>query len=172
MLSQASDDDAEGIARLHIASWQATYVEELSATFLEDQDLRTRIAHWRRVLAEGVAVLVTKDSGEVTGFVACGRARGPIPSSDEWEVYNLHVAPPLHGAGLGSRLFDAAARLALDQGARELSLWVVKTNRRARAFYERKGMRWDGGEQEHPLGAGEMLHEVRYRMSLPLTDKR
>jgi hypothetical protein len=41
-------------------------------------------------------------------------------------------------------------------------LWVVNSNGSARAFYERKGMRWDGGEQERSLGA-ETLHEVRYR---------
>jgi hypothetical protein len=40
---------------------------------------------------------------------------------------------------------------------------VVSTNALARAFYEHKGMHWDGGEQERALGA-ESLHEVRYRL--------
>ena len=71
------------------------------------------------------------------------------------------------GAGLGSQLFAAAVELGREQGARELVLWVVKTNRAARDFYERKGMRCDGGEQLHAITATEGLAEVRYRKRLP-----
>ena len=53
-------------------------------------------------------------------------------------------------------------RASSPRRARELVLWIVNSNGSARAFYERKGMRWDGGEQERSLGA-ETLHEVRYR---------
>jgi len=166
MLAEAREEDAERIARLHIASWQGTHTRELSQAFLESQDLTARTAEWRRQMRSGVAVLVVKDGDAIAGFVACGPARGSARILDEREIYNLHVDPLRHGAGLGSRLFDAALDLGLEQEARELVLWVVKTNRSARVFYERKGMRWDGGEQEHPLAPGETLDEVRYRMGL------
>jgi len=58
-----------------------------------------------------------------------------------------------------------AARL-LNLIARELSLWVVETNVRARRFYEAQGMRADGGAQRHVLAPGVSLAEVRYRLEL------
>lgn len=163
---EAREKQAEQIARLHIASWQATYAEELSHTFLQHQDQAARAAEWRRHLNDGVAVLLEQDGGAIAGFVACGLVRTVSCNHAEWEIYNLHVTPCRHGDGLGSRLFDAAASLGRERGARDLVLWVVRTNRTARAFYEHKGMQWDGGEQEHPVSPQEKLHEVRYRMGL------
>jgi hypothetical protein len=72
MLVEAREEQAEQIARLHIASWQATYAEELSHTFLQHQDLAARAAEWRRHLNDGVAVLLEQDGGAIAGFVACG----------------------------------------------------------------------------------------------------
>jgi ribosomal protein S18 acetylase RimI-like enzyme len=100
--------------------------------------------------------------------VACGPERGHPASRLEWEIYNLHISPARQGGGIGSRLFDAAAELGRKDGARELVLWVVETNGRARAFYEAKSMYADGGEQQHLLGE-EILHEVRYRKDLDAT---
>ncbi len=167
MLRQATERDAERIARLHIESWRATYADELSAELLGRQDLASREAAWRRQLQEGITVLLVEDGGDLAGFVACGPARNV--ASDEsraWEIYNLHVAPSRHGRGFGSALFDAAAHRGREAGETELVLWVVRTNAAARAFYERKGMGCDGGWQEHPVGPGEVLHEVRYRIRL------
>jgi len=163
MLARAGGHDAERIARLHIASWQATYTRELSPTFLLNQDLSARAAEWRRRIADGGVVLIAEQMRELAGFVSCGPAKGAFAGPGEWEIYNLHVARACQGKGLGSELFDAAAALGRERGARELVLWVVDTNGSARAFYEHKGMQWDGAEQERALGA-ESLHEVRYRL--------
>ena len=172
MLVRAREDDAERIAGLHIASWQATYKAELSEALLQHQDHAARTAEWRHLLAEGVVALLAVEGDGVAGFVACGPGRGAPRSTTEWEIYNLHVAPLRQGKGLGSQLFDAAVELGQERGARELVLWVVKTNCVAREFYERKGMRWDGGEQEHAVTATERLAEVRYRRGLTAPHER
>lgn len=163
-LRRAREGDAERIARLHIQSWRSTYGQELSAAFLQGLDVAERAAEWRRRLADGVAVILAEEADGLDGFVACGPAgeRG----AEEWEIYNLHVAPLRRGVGLGSRLFDAAAALGRGQGARELVLWVVETNRAARAFYQRKGMRPEGVAEAHPIAPGETLIEVLHRMHL------
>jgi GNAT superfamily N-acetyltransferase len=158
--------DADAIARLHIASWQATYRDELPAEFLDAQDLGARTAHWEREMGGGVEVLVADERSEVVGFVACGPTRDEGATGTTFEVYNLHAAPGRHGTGVGGALFDAASSLARDAGATQLSLWVVETNANARAFYERRGMQADGARQVHPLGPGAELREVRYRVAL------
>ena len=166
-LIEARAEDAGPIARLHVESWRATYANELSPSFLAGRDPEAQAASWRRELESGVLVLLARHVGDLVGFVACGPPRGDSAGPSEWEIYNLHVAPQWKRRGLGSRLFEAAARRGIDRSARDLILWVVETNRPARAFYERTGMRCDGGRQEHSVGPGESLIEVRYRMSLP-----
>lgn len=166
LLRGAREEDAERIARLHIQSWRATYARELSPAFLQGLDVAERAAEWRRRLAGGVAVFLAEEADGLAGFVACGPAGGIGGSTGEWEIYNLHVAPPRRGVGFGSRLFEAAAELGRGQGARDLVLWVVETNDAARTFYARKGMLPEGVPQSHPVGPGETLVEVLYRKRL------
>lgn len=165
MLIVARADDARQIAELQLASWRATYARELSRAFHDGQDVAAWEAQWRGRLAGGMRVLLAKEGEQLHGFVACGPSRQRSADGIEWEIYNIHVDPVRHGKGLGSALFLAAADLGRQHGARELVLWVVRTNHHARAFYARQGMHDDGGEQEHALG-DETLHEVRYRMRL------
>ena len=165
-LRHAGAEDAERVARLHIASWCATYTRELPAKFLATQDLAERTAVWRDQIDHGVMILLAGDGVELSGFAACGPARHAGTETGLWEIYNLHVAPALHGQGIGSALFAAAAALGRDRGATILVLWVVETNAAARGFYERQGMQYEGGQLEYPVGRGQFLHEVRYLMKL------
>jgi GNAT superfamily N-acetyltransferase len=165
MLRTAREEDAERIGRLHLASWRVTYVSELSQAFRDNQEPAVWTARWRDEIATGVLVVLAEHGDALEGFVACGPTRGETSQLGGWEIYNLHTAPGQYGAGIGTSLFDAAAQRGRQQGARQLVLWVVETNSKARAFYEAKGMRPDGGEQEHRLG-NETLHEVRYRIEL------
>jgi GNAT superfamily N-acetyltransferase len=165
MLKTAHEDDAERVARLHLASWRVTYTHELSESFRDGQDAEAWTAKWRDEIASGVQVILAEDGALLEGFVACGPPRGATSELGGWEIYNLHTAPGRYGSGVGTSLFDAAAERGRQQGARQLFLWVVKTNFRARAFYEAKGMQLDGGEQDHRVG-DEKLHEVRYRKQL------
>jgi len=164
-LTRAREEDAGRIAELHLASWRATYTGELSQAFHDSQDAAAWAAEWRGQLADGVMVILAKGADRLDGFAACGPVRGKAPNPVEWEIYNIHVDPARRGGGLGGMLFNAAAELGRQRGARQLVLWVVGTNNPARRFYEARGMQCDGGEQEHVLGH-ETLHEVRYRMDL------
>ena len=167
VIRQATTKDIPEIARLHIASWCATYVEELPPEFLASQDLEGRTARWKARFAEGVKVLVAEAAGALVGFVAFGPAHDPESfKAGDWEIHNIHVEPSRHGQGIGRLLFERAIRACREHGAAGVMLWVVKTNAKARAFYDHMGMRHDGGEQDHTVQSGIALHEVRYRMPL------
>jgi ribosomal protein S18 acetylase RimI-like enzyme len=165
MLTRAREEDAARIADLHVASWRSTYTIELSPTFLARQDVTAHATEWRRRLAQGVTVIVADEPEGLAGFVACGPAQGAFSKAGEWELYNLHVARDRHRHGVGSRLFRAAAELGRERGAGRLVLWVVQTNAPARAFYEAKGMGFDGAQQEHVV-EDQKLDEVRYSADL------
>jgi ribosomal protein S18 acetylase RimI-like enzyme len=159
--------DAPDIARLHIASWRATYLNELPPDFLAQQDLEVRTARWRARFAKGIHVLLAEEAGALVGFVSFGPAHDPESfKAGDWEIHSLHVDPARHGQGIGRELFEQAVRACHEQLATGVMLWVVRTNRHARSFYERMGMRHDGGEQDHTVAPGIVFHEVRYRLPL------
>lgn len=54
-------------------------------------------------------------------------------------IEDLYVDPGRHGSGIGRRLMAALARVAVEGGCARLEL-AVKTDNRARAFYERLGL--------------------------------
>jgi ribosomal protein S18 acetylase RimI-like enzyme len=166
MLRRASVEDAERIARLHIASWRRTYVREMPAAFLDGLDVVARTAKWQQQLKEGVRVVVAEDGVELMGYVACGPARDTLSETGAWEIYNLHVISPRQRQGIGSALFTAAVGLGRDAGAQDLVLWVVDSNSNARSFYERKGMKVTGRRQERFVVGEFCLHEVLYRKRL------
>lgn len=168
MLRHAGEQDIEGIARLYIASWQATYRNVLPTRFLDRQDLRKRTDEWRiKLRMAAVTVLLAEEGGVLVGFVACGPTRDQDADWDRiWEIYNLHVSATHHRQGFGTVLFTAAGELGSKHGASDLTLWVERTNDSARRFYESKGMQPDGAQQEHDVGPGARLQEVRYRMKL------
>mgnify|MGYP001616585593 CR=1 FL=1 len=56
-LKRAKAEDAERVARRHIASWCATYTRELPADFRATQDLAERTAVWRDQIDKGVTVI-------------------------------------------------------------------------------------------------------------------
>jgi ribosomal protein S18 acetylase RimI-like enzyme len=162
---RANAGDAPAIAALHIASWRDAYRAELPADYLAALDGVERTESWRKRITAGTIVLLEKNGDSLAGFCACGPSRDDdADPSYIWEIENLHVAPTLRGGGIGRRLFDQASLLARDRGARELSLWVVETNVRARRFYEARGMHADGATQRHTLAPGVSLAEVRYRL--------
>jgi ribosomal protein S18 acetylase RimI-like enzyme len=158
--------DAGAIARLHIDSWRATYRKELSAAFLQGQDLAIRTTGWKVLLEAGASALLAEEGGRALGFVAFGPPRETELAPSLWEIFNLHVAPSEKGRGIGGRLFDAAADLGARAGARTLGLWVFEGNQAARAFYERKGMRLAPEREEHEISPGERVVERRYLMPL------
>jgi ribosomal protein S18 acetylase RimI-like enzyme len=167
VIRPAIPQDAEAIARLHIASWQATYTMELPQAFLTGQDLAARSAHWRSRIDKGTHVLLAEEDEALVGFVAFGSAHAPDSASNrDWEIHNLHVHPARHNQGIGGVLFQKAASIGRQHGAPVLRLWVVRTNTSARKFYERLGMHLDGTEQEHTVAPGLVFDEVRYALEL------
>jgi ribosomal protein S18 acetylase RimI-like enzyme len=84
------------------------------------------------------------EANELPGFIALHNG---VPSAvltyahagDELEVVTLHSA--IRGAGLGSRLLEAARARACDLHCRRMWLITTNDNQPAIRFYERRGMR-------------------------------
>jgi GNAT superfamily N-acetyltransferase len=162
VLRPARVSDAVSLARVHIASWQAAYRGQIPDSHLDGLDPRARAEWFRRTIAGGGAVLVAElDEGPI-GFCYFGASR----IEGEWgEIYAIYVEPSNMGAGHGSVLLARAEQELAEGGFAKALLWVLQTNRRARAFYEREGWLLAKGLKIEEIG-GTQVSEVRYEKAL------
>jgi GNAT superfamily N-acetyltransferase len=133
----ASPADANGIAAVHVDSWDAHYRGILADDFIAARGIDVRRRQWASLLAEPARLtLVAEDGDTIAGFASAILVHG------RFDVYlhTLYLARGATGHGLGKRLVAAVARELLERGARTMSLRVLRLNR-ARSFYESLGAR-------------------------------
>ena len=163
-VTPAQIGDAEAIAAVHVASWEATYRGLVPASVLAEMTLERRTAQWRARLASAdgdrFIRVGRRLDGEIVGMVQAGPAR-TVHDFADWELDVLYVLDRHHGSGVGRRLMAAAIEQARSKGARSLGFWVVVGNARARAFYEKAGAVF-AAERAQGDGAARMVeHGLR-----------
>jgi ribosomal protein S18 acetylase RimI-like enzyme len=132
--------------------------------FLGSLDLEVRTAWWEALLLRGDRVTLVSDvEMGVAGFCLFG-------ASDDvgWgEIFAIYVDPPHWRLGMGGGLLSAGETQLAEDGFERALLWVVESNERARAFYERQG--WVKGQpfRLETIGGTEVT-EVRYEKDLEL----
>jgi GNAT superfamily N-acetyltransferase len=157
--------DAPALAAVQVASWKVAYRGILSDDFLDALAPEGRQPRWEARLSEpGVDVLVWEEDGRILGYVVAGVSRDADADPGRCgEVHALYLLPEAWGKGGGARLCRAALERSRQRGLAEVTLWVLRRNGRARAFYERMGFAADGGAQRRTGQSGADLDEVRYR---------
>lgn len=165
----ATVEDAEEIARVHVASWRVAYEGLMPAGYLQSLDVQARAERWRSTLAATDAkarVLVGEAGDGLVGFIAVGACRDePTSCILSGEVTAIYLDPAHWGQGLGRGLLAAGRSSLVDMGFADAILWVLDTNARARAFYEADGWVFDG-DVKTDESRGFAVREVRYRRAL------
>lgn len=143
---QANETDANAIGILHVASWRETYIGILPDKVLDRLSVEARSAMWRAVLGDsatwdGTNVFVAENGSDIVGFGACGDQRSAELGKQgfDGEIGAIYVLGAQQRAGVGKHLMRLMARSLLGRGRKAASLWVVRENVRARAFYELLG---------------------------------
>ncbi|MET8149798.1 GNAT family N-acetyltransferase [Actinoplanes sp. NPDC049668] len=162
----ATVNDVEALADVHVWTWQKAYRGKVSQEYLDRMDPSQRQPGWRRILQDRgpTATLVAENESDgVVGFICVSPSRDSdtVPQS-VGEIQALYLLPAYWGQGVGQLLMDAGLRRLAEAGYREISLWVLATNDRARRFYEAGGWRPDGSTKTDD-SRGFPLVEVRYR---------
>jgi len=160
--------DAEQIARTKNDSWRDGYRGLLPDSILDglnDGRSTTQWAQWLRDGYENAGLpaeirVTTNGAREVVGVSAFGAYRDLPNDAHRGELWVLYVAPSHWGRGYGYALLRDAEHALATTGRRDLALWVLEGNDRARRFYEREGWHHDDGMK--PFGDSG-LYEVRYR---------
>jgi GNAT superfamily N-acetyltransferase len=167
-LRDAAPADALALAEVHVASWKAAYRGLMPDAFLDGLVPADRLDRWRKRFAEpGTRILVWEEQEWIAGFCFGGPSRDKdADPSHCGEINAIYLRPEAWGRGIGRALYEAAIDDFRDRGFEELTLWVLRGNRRARAFYERMGMAPDGAGKIKMMEPDIPLDEVRYRRSI------
>ncbi|WP_183143320.1 GNAT family N-acetyltransferase [Paraburkholderia sp.] len=163
---EANVEDAEAIATVHVATWQAAYIGIIPEQFLNDLTVTGRTAGWQKALGSGrIRVLLAHTGNMLVGWVAFGRCRDEDKDGQWAEVEAFYVLPSWWGKGVGRSLSDAAQTRLRDAGYKHVALWVLAENHRAIAAYQKLGFAHDGTSKSAQIG-GASLVELRYYRAL------
>ena len=138
-IRKATLNDAEQIAKIHVATWKMTYKGFLSESFLENVTPESRYILWRKNIADSnKIILVLEKNTEVIGFVS-----GDPVKSGEYEQYDgdltaLYFKREEQGKGYGRRLFYELLKEFTKRGYRNCIVKVLKECN-AKYFYEKLG---------------------------------
>jgi GNAT superfamily N-acetyltransferase len=158
MIRLGTPADAEGVARVHVETWQAAYAHALPREQLEALSLEEAVERSRR----WPPTFVAEHDGEILGFVSVGSSRD---AGTDGELFAIYVHPQHWGTGTGRALIQAGEDELRRLGHHDVVLWVLDDNPRARRFYELAGWLPDGAAREiHIFGFD--VAEVRYAKRL------
>jgi GNAT superfamily N-acetyltransferase len=137
---EATERDADGIARAHTESWQSSYRGILPDRILDRLDVGQRVETRRRILRDrSVFQLVAYDQthGDIVGFCDAGPSRRHVPFAGE--LYAIYLVQRAKRFGLGQLMLERVQAWLVAQGMRSMIVWVLEDNHHARRFYEAMG---------------------------------
>jgi GNAT superfamily N-acetyltransferase len=141
-IREATLGDAEGIARSHTLSWQASYRGILPDSVLDLIDVGQRASSRRQILRDdSIFKLVAYDvtHGDIVGFCDAGPSRRPGPWAGE--IYAIYLEHHAKRHGLGLEMFERTCAWLRAKQMPSLVIWVLENNTHARRFYEAMGGR-------------------------------
>lgn len=151
MLRRAVPGDAREIGELHLRAWWWAYREIVAHELLSAHDPDSRERDWRAMLEDGRACWVREVSDRIAGFVVV----------EEDLVAAIYVDPGAQGAGVGTGLLAFAEERLRAAGVGRGSLWCLRDNEHARAFYAARGWAPTSAERNGKFGP-----EVEYAKDL------
>ena len=161
----ADPAEAKALRDLHILTWETTYRDRALESWYGEQLAAHAVRDWGEIVRSqavtGGGVLTARSDGQIVGFCQYGPTKDPDDDPEQvGHIRRLYVHPTRQRTGIGRLLLTAAVDRIRTGGAHAATLWVLETDNRARAFYERLGWKPDGCRQTHPPV------DLRYRLSL------
>ncbi|OIQ79789.1 acetyltransferase (GNAT) family protein [mine drainage metagenome] len=168
VIRRAVPSDSEGIARVHVRSWQSAYRGLFPDEFLDGLRWEDWKPRWDARFSNSPSPLLyvaANPIGEVLGFAGGGPTRDEdLAPSQVYELYAIYLAPEIWRTGIGARLLETVLD-EIPNEARWLSLWALTDNRQGRKFYESQGFKLDGATKMADIG-GQQVEVVRYLREL------
>jgi ribosomal protein S18 acetylase RimI-like enzyme len=165
----ARDEDAQGIAEIHVRSWQTAYRDILPDELLNGLSVSERESRWRALLGAGEGLwltLVAEGDDDLVGFCSVATpSRDADAAGRTAEIGALYVNPGHWRRGAGGAMLTAALAELGEHRFRDVILWVLPENQTALAFYRRFGFEVEKGVEKIEERSGRPV--LRLRANLP-----
>jgi len=151
---------ARDAAKVHVLSWKAAYKGIVPDEYLDRLSVENRAERFRenyeRIKENS---FVAANDGEIIGVLAIHKSLD-ADRADCGEIEAVYLLPEYWGRGYGKQMMDFAIHKLNEWGFRDILLWVLEENLRARKFYEKCGFAPDGTKKETRIE--KPLVEIRY----------
>ena len=150
-------DDIMAISRIYEESWKYTYKGLIPQDYLESIPEGRWVANLEN---SNWSTLVCIDNGRIVGTSSFCESR--FSQFSGWaEIIAIYLLADYMGRGFGKALFDSVIVELKKMGYRNIFLWVLEENLRARKFYEKEGFIMTDAYLDDNIG-GKNVCEIRY----------
>jgi hypothetical protein len=169
--------DADGLARVQIASWRSAYAGLVPGEVIEELTSAAAATAWASRWRDAITAPPTSrhrvhvavaepGSPDLLGFAAAG----PATDEDLWpgtdgELYELHVVPAAAAAGHDGRLLHAVAGTFAEDGFSTGYTWALAGDEARLCFLEAAGWAPDGSRASLDMGVKVPVVRLHTRLS-------
>lgn len=155
-------DDLFAVSQIYEESWKFAYRRLIPGAYLRSIPTGRWVPHLREGKWD---TLVLLERGKYVGTSSYCGSRFP-EFSGFGEIVSIYLLPSYMGRGYGRSLLNTAVQNLAALGYRDIFLWVLEENRRARAFYERAEFQPGKTFRADVIG-GKPVREISYLRHLP-----
>lgn len=150
-------DDKFAVSRIYEEGWRFAYKDIIPQAYLE----RIPSGHWVPYLdKEDVHTLVLIENDIFVGTSSYCKSR--FSDFDNFgEIISIYFLPEYIGKGYGKQLLNAVVAELAKLGYRDIFLWALEENHRARKFYEKAGFISSNNYLDDNIG-GKELRQIQY----------
>ncbi len=164
--------DALSMAEVHARSWEVAYKDIIPMEYILKQSEK-RPALWQRIITvDNKNQYVIELNNKIVGIMCVDVPQvEDVPISNDigynesfWELHGIYLHPDYYRLGIGSEAMKFAYKKAMENGAKNMLLWVFRDNVSSIEFYKKCGFSEDGATKTYSCGKDMVC--VRMRASL------
>lgn len=150
-------DSREEISNIYEQSWKYVYKGIIPHEYLDSIPK----GQWCSVIDNpNWYTLIMLDGEKIIGTSTYCKSR--FEDYKDWgEIISIYFLPEYMGKGYGKALLEKAVQELREMGFKQIFLWVLEDNHRARHFYEKCGFKNSGKYMDNDIG-GRQLREFQY----------
>ena len=150
-------DDINAIGKIYEKSWKFAYNGIIPKDYLDSISGDKWLPHFENGRMNSLVLI---ENNEFIGTSSYCKSR-----SEEFdgfgEIVSIYLLPEYIGKGYGKKLFEVTLNELIKLGYKNIFLWVLEANTRARRFYEKQNFKLSDKSNYINIG-GKNLKEVAY----------
>ena len=135
MVIYYEEKDIEKVAKIITEDWKIAYKGIIDDEYLKNLDYKDKEKSIREKYQNQKSIVL--EEGIVKGYSRFGENRDE--EKDLGELYALYVEADERGKKIGEKLLRKTASILKERGYKEMVIWCLKENKKARKFYEKMG---------------------------------